>query len=480
MEIFPGLTIDFSFWGWFMSLGVPEMAVVLFAVIGWVVLILFFVKALAELWVKYREDTKYIPHWEWVVLAVDIPPLFIQTPKAVEQIFAHLSGAVPHISLFDKFWLGKKQKWFSFEIVSIEGYIQFLVRTEVEYRDLIEAAIYAQYTEAEITEVEDYIDAIPSRYPNAEYDMIGVEFKLADDDAYPIRTYENFEYNLSKDAVFSDPMAAILENFTRLGHGENLWMQLIIEPTNGGWKEKGIDLVKKLMGNETHHSESIAAKFASIPMAIMTELGNVWHWNFEPSEGHEEDRGTTADKLTPGAKKTVEAIEDKISKIGFKTKMRVLYAARKEVFHPNRCIDGFVGSLSQFHMQNRNSIVPYMNTHASYDRHHTKSYRMQNTFVKTFKKRKMRWKKSNGYILNIEELATIWHFPLPFVKTPLLQKAGYKRAEPPTGLPVEWSETPLRRKGMASAHHEPAPMALPIESDATQEEGVPPENLLFG
>jgi len=34
-------------------------------------------------------------------------------------------------------------------------------------------------------------------------------------------------------------------------------------------------------------------------------------------------------------------------------------------------------------------------------------------------------------------LATIWHFPLAFVKTPLLQKTTSKRAEPPTDLPVE-------------------------------------------
>jgi hypothetical protein len=71
--------------------------------------------------------------------------------------------------------------------------------------------------------------------------------------------------------------------------------------------------------------------------------------------------------------------------------------------------------------------------------------------------------------MNIEELATIWHFPLPFVKTPLLQKAGAKRAEPPTGLPVEWSEMPLKRRQITVANEE-----------ATIEKSVPPEDLPYG
>lgn len=40
--------------------------------------------------------------------------------------------------------------------------------------------------------------------------------------------------------------------------------------------------------------------------------------------------------------------------------------------------------------------------------------------------------------MNIEELATIWHFPMSHVKTPLVTKALTKQAEPPVGLPIEF------------------------------------------
>ena len=41
------------------------------------------------------------------------------------------------------------------------------------------------------------------------------------------------------------------------------------------------------------------------------------------------------------------------------------------------------------------------------------------------------------YVLNIEELATIYHFPMVSVKAPLVKKTEAKRAEPPPSLPTD-------------------------------------------
>lgn len=45
---------------------------------------------------------------------------------------------------------------------------------------------------------------------------------------------------------------------------------------------------------------------------------------------------------------------------------------------------------------------------------------------------------ASPFVLNLEELATLWHFPLADVRTPLLQKTQIKQTEPPAGLPVEF------------------------------------------
>lgn len=465
MDFF-GATIDFSFWDWFFNLPATEQAMVLFALGGWVILAYYFLTAMADLWAEYRTLTKYVTKFEWVLLAIDVPPMFVQTPKAVEQIFAHLTGSLAHLNLGEKFWQGKKQKSFSLEIISIEGYIQFLIRTEAEYRDLVEASIYAQYPEAEITEVEDYIVNIPDKFPNDDYDVAGIEFKLSSDNAYPIRTYQEFEYALSKEAVFSDPMAAILENFTRIGHGENLWMQIVVEPVGSAWKVKGIELAKRLLKGESakgYEIGGIAGYFSTFLNFFATEMGNIVQWNFEPKEANKKEERKGGD-VTPGMRKTVEAIEEKISKVGFKNKLRLLYAARKEVYKPGSCISGFIGSMNQFHIQDRNAIVPAVGTSAPYDPKHKKTNLLKTSFVKAFKARKMKWKKIDGYIMNTEEMATLWHFPLPFVKTPLLHKAGHKRGEPPSGLPMEVLESPLKPKSSGSAAEEapPSPPELPF------------------
>ncbi|MDO8499354.1 MAG: hypothetical protein Q7S66_01690 [bacterium] len=440
-----GYSLDLSFWNSLLSLPTGELIPALFAIFGWVVLFLIFFEMGEHLWLHYRQE-KYKHKWQWVVLAVDVPPLFIQTPKAVEQIFAHLSGAITNPHIGEKYWLGKKQKYFSMEIVSIEGYIQFLIRTEIEFRDLVEAAVYAQYPEAEITEVEDYVNLIPSHYPDPEYDVFGVEFTLKHSNPYPIRTYPSFEYSLSKDVVFSDPMAALLENFSRIGHGENLWYQIVVEPINNHWREEGVELVKKIIANKKEHHESVIGTFiGDIWITILHDLQSIMHWTFEPMESHHEEApaGKVMD-LSPGMKTTLEKIEEKIAKIGFKTKINILYSARKEVYHPGRCIDGIVGAMKQYSVMGSNAIVPYSDTTAHYAFKDYLVNMKKNKLVKAYKKRKIKIGGS-PFILNIEELATIWHFPLPFVKTPLVQKTSAKRAEPPMGLPVESTESPLRK-----------------------------------
>lgn len=436
-----GLSLDLSFWLQLTTWPVWEQISAIFAIIGWPFLIIIFYYLLV-MYYKWAGNVKNMHDWTWVLLAIDIPQEVLQGPKAVEQIFANLHGSALFNNLAEEYWYCKYQKWFSFEIVSLEGYIQFLIRTEIQFRDLVEAAIYAQYPEAEITEVEDYVDNIPSKYPNDQYDIMGWEFILEASDVYPIRTYQEFEHSISKDVVFNDPMAAILETFSRVGPGEHFWYQIIIFPSihEAEWKEKGIKEAKKIIqeqGEKPHH-DTWLSKIGDIPRKIMEELFNILHWSWEEQEhaATHEARPASIMDLTPGLKDTLQSVEEKISKNAYKTKIRVLYAGRKEIFDHHKCMEGFVGSMKQFFNTSRNGFKPTKFTYASYAFANYRANYKKNLFIRSFKDRKPKM-GATPIMLNIEELATIWHFPLAFVKTPLLQKSTHKRAEPPTNLPLD-------------------------------------------
>lgn len=435
-------TFDFTLLIDFFSRPTLPILVDLFSLGGYLFVVWLLLYAGLHFYEEYRQELN-VHHWKWIVLAVDMPALNVQTPKAVEQMFSHLAGALDTANIAEKFYHGHKQRWFSFEIISIGGYIQFLIRTEEQFRDLVEASVYAQYPEAEIVEVEDYVNSIDQHFPNDQVDMWGADFILANNDAYPIRTYREFEHSISKDTVLKDPMGAFLESFSRIGPGEQMWFQMLIEPVGNHWKEKAIDKIKEIIGDTSHgHGHGgnpILDKVSSAPLKLLEGIGDQVFAREAGEHGDSHDKSGPKNEiqyLTPGQKLTVEAMEAKISKIGFKTKIRALYIANKEVFRPSRGVNALIGAISQYNIPTANSLVPGYGVGAHYFFKNSIINHKKNLLMKAYKKRKLK-AGSNPYILNIEELATIWHFPMSHVKTPLVQKAIGKQAEPPAGLPVE-------------------------------------------
>jgi len=140
------IEIDFSsVWENIVNFGSQNPAIIAMQIFlggGWVVFLLVFIYGLYTIFLEYQQG-RYLSKWQHVILAIDIPKNNIQTPKAVESIFIALAGTQTSGNLVDIYWSGKLQESFSFEVVSLEGYIQFIVRTPVHFRDLIEAAIYA-------------------------------------------------------------------------------------------------------------------------------------------------------------------------------------------------------------------------------------------------------------------------------------------------------------------------------------------------
>ncbi len=407
----------------------------------------------------------YEHQWKFVLLAIDVPKDNEQTPKAVENLFTYIAGAHGSINIVEKYFGGKTQETFSFEIASHEGNVRFYVRTPVQYRDLVEAGVFSQYPDAQINEVEDYVSIAPNDYPNEEWDFWGTEFKLGKPDSYPIRTYPAFEHQLSQD--FMDPMATLLEGMNKLGPDEHLWMQILIKPISQDWTEKGVKLSKKLVGAKVEHETTLAQKAIGLPSDLLIKMLPELLGPGEHDEKQKNELTNLMLYLTPGERTALEALQFKISKLGFKTKIRMLYLGKKEVFSKSLGLGAMFGAMKQFNALDQNDFKPDKSvwTKANYILVKPRVARRQRNLMRAYKGRSMH-AGGREYILNIEELATIWHFPVISVKAPSVAKTEAKRMQPPTGLPVS--------RGVARSI--PLVRSKDEEEPNRSDEG-PPENL---
>ncbi|MFC1663194.1 hypothetical protein ACFL04_03475 [Patescibacteria group bacterium] len=412
---------------------------------GWLVILGAF---LVGFWWWYVIHIKlsYSGKIDYVLLAIDVPKDNEQSPKAVEHIFSQLHGILKSGDLIQRYVAGYNQMGFAFELVSIDGYIQYLVRTPTNYRDLVESAIYAQYPDAEISEATDYTENIPHEYPDDEYDMYGFEMKLTNKQVYPIRTYPEFEHSLSQE--FKDPMAALLEMMSRLQVGEQVWLQLNVYPASDKiWREEGKALIKKLVGAKSANgksgmvsqvgqgvSESITASLMPIGADSDNKVENRWP--------------TLMQHLTPSERSIVEAIGIKLSKLGFFCKIRLIYLGKKNVYNTRTRIQAIMGTIKQFNSQDLNGFKQDKKTRTRAVYPPIKSIidwrikRRRKKIMLGYKYRSI-LRGRNQFVLNIEELASIWHFPVLTVKAPLVQKTESKKSEPPTSLPLEGAQIPI-------------------------------------
>ncbi|MEK7584585.1 MAG: hypothetical protein AAB490_05045 [Patescibacteria group bacterium] len=427
------LVLDFSVLTALASQSPLMIAWILFLKGGWVIVFIMAV------WAGYqynllRLQGKYLGQFEKILLAIDIPKDSEQTPKAMEQVFATLSGAHSPHTKYEQYIKGHTQLSFSFEIISIDGYLQFLIRTPKVFRDLVEGAIYAHYPDAEITEVEDYTKDIPKFFPNDQYNVWGSELQLSDNEALPIRTYESFEDKLTQE--FKDPLSGLLETMSRIQKGEQVWFQVIIRPIeNTEWVKKHINFALKKAGKKVASEKS--GSWTSSTLSMLSNLLNWFPWlQTQPSDKRENQFDFRIMNLTPGERSSIEAIERKASKIGFRSKVRLVYVAPHELYNSRRVVSSVFGAIKQLGDLTSNSLKPNKRTktQAAYFNARRRVEARRRRIISNYKARSW-YSGSKFFVLNTEELATIYHFPSITITTPYLKRTEAKKSDGPAHLP---------------------------------------------
>jgi hypothetical protein len=433
------IVIDLSSVISFFNLPADEIVRRLIYYYGWIPIAFMFVWGAVQVWLYYRQIL-YKQSVKFVLLAIDVPRNNELSPKGVENLFSYLGGGHEPPDLIEKWWLGMFQLAWCFEIVSIDGYIQFLVYTPTKLRELFETAIYSQYPDAEINEVNDYTEGIPSHYPNEEYNVWGAEFIPAKDEIYPIKTYKEFEHQASApETQFKDPMAVLMDMMSSMKKGEQFWYQIIVYPTGFDWVKKGDKEISRILKEKSSTKKGFADVMIEGAVSLLWSFSEMIFTTGVEEEKKKEDDALKMMNLKPKEKKQVEAIQNKISMQGFECKIRFAYVAKKEVFNKAKAIFGIIGFMKQFMDLDLNNLKPDMDitaTTAHYFFVDSRKNEKKRKLVSAYKDRTgTRGRKR--FILNIEELATLWHFPVEaVVKAPMIQKSPGRKAEPPMTLPI--------------------------------------------
>lgn len=413
---------------------------------GWIPIFITLVWGFVMVWKDYRQGL-YDKKLKFVLLAIDVPSATEQSPKALENLFSNLYGTKSSLT-WKEIWIdGKLHPVYSFEIVSTEGYIQFLVRTQTRFRDIIEAGIYAHYPDAQVTEVEDYAIGFPNIYPDPEYEMWGSEFYLDKPQIFPIRTYVDFEDRMSQE--IKDPLGNTLEQIGRMRPGEHLWIQMLVQPSSNDWQKAAIKYVSKIYGKEEKAKQSFITKAAQTALTIPSGVINaatevdISALLFGESLDQEVDPWK-AFKISLHEKEEAEAILKKASKVGLGAKVRILYVAKKNAFVKVERTGIVKGILNQYANLNLNKFALYIPQVPKDDyfwmrwQYTGKQHRLMEAY------QKRSWSTgATPYFLSSEELATLWHFPAITIKAPLVKKLESKRGEPPVGLPITYADQSL-------------------------------------
>ena len=375
-------------------------------------------------WVMYVR-AYFFYNQKYLLLEIKLPREIMKSPLAMESVFSGLHQSVGERTWFDKYWSGKTRTWFSFEIVSMEGNVKFFVWTRAFWKEVIEAQIYAQYPEVEIIETDDYTRMID--FNKKEISIWGADFELTEPDPYPIKTY--IDYGLDKDPKEEfkvDPISPMIEHFGSIGGGEYLWIQFIIRVNKNekkkkgvwfgktGWKEEAEEEINKILQRDPKTKTSSVLSAAGFPMDPM---------------------------LSEGEREKVKSLGRSITKLGFDVGMRGIYLAEKDKFRPIN-IMGLLGTVKQFNSNTLNKFAPARYSAGfSYNWQDYKNILKNRAGRRVFDAYRRRTYfhhpyKTQSFVMNTEELATMYHFPGSTVSTPTVSRIPSKKSEAPPNLPI--------------------------------------------
>lgn len=415
---------------------------------GWVPFLIGFIYMLHD---RYMHEIQgqFDRTLQWTFLEIRVPKVNISSTMAVESIFSQMHALHRSLTFLERRVEGQFQLWYSLEIISMGGKISFIIRVPKAYTNLVQSAIYSQYPDAEIREIEDYLKNIAYEGDNPDIEIFGTEFKLSESHFIPIRTYEDFEHNVAEEKII-DPLKNLFETLQNLDPWEFFGIQILIRPTQDDeWKPQAKDYINQLIGDKSEHEIKISSLLLK-PFGLLADFSYKDLIAKAAHSGHAETQNSSKNNwmnMTEGEKQRVSLIEKKLTKPAYLTKMRHLYVCPKDKYNKMRRFE-IIGAYRHFSSGFFNLLKidsrswtkgePFFSPTLEKPYTDWKTEKLKKRHFKGYKNRSM-YLGMPPMILSVEEIATLYHFPITGKEGQMLGSilsVPSKKSQPPANLPI--------------------------------------------
>jgi len=323
--------------------------------------------------------------------------------SVMEQLFASLRNIREETMkkiIYGPFYL-------SFEIATPidSNEIFFYVSIPKKFQSIIEKHIHSFYQDAEIKRIDDYNIFVPDGGSAASY------MTLQKRHIFPIKTYRKLE---------TDPLSNVTSAFSKIPIGEGAALQVIIKPTNSAWQRNGREAVKLMQKGKGFDGDAETSGFVKLLKEFISIASGASGGKTKEQQQQQNEKPV---QLTPAQEEIIKAMEEKSTKAGFETNIRLVTSAPSKE-KAQMLLKELENSFTQFNAPGLNS---FKITESFFDKTKFLNKTIYNFIFRNFEdKRKI--------ILNTEELASIFHFPIATMETPQVKWLRAKQAPPPINV----------------------------------------------
>ena len=319
---------------------------------------------------------------------------------AMEQLLASFAQLRDRKSSFKNIFYGKPT--ISLEIANPAGEeeIFFYISVPKKFRSSLEKQVHSYFSDSSIEKVEDY--TIFS--PGSETVMSIVT--LRNQNALPIKTYEMME---------KDPLSEITNAFSKLAsQGEGASIQIVLQDAGVGWRSKGKKIAHEMQQGKQLKDVTGTGVMGSVAKEVGKTLAT------KPKEPITQQMHV---QLTPEEQELVKSIEAKSGKTGFKANIRLAASAESQ-HRAEEILSHMENAFSQF----ENPGINHFSV-----RRFSGSKTKKPAFNYIFRV----FNEEHAILLGVEEIASVFHFPISTTETPKIKWLKAGSAPPPTDVPKE-------------------------------------------